>query len=163
MPVLVSGSNYRAILKQLGVNQKFFLELQCLRTKEQRIAYLRKNRQKLLTRGKCCYKIPRIDGSRGEVDPNAIIWRQSHKNNKACESCPTCICFSALDILTKLSSHASLLQLESHPDSLSDGPKKEKAEESLERAKILIPKHLLQRFPGQSYIRQNRITVSVLQ
>jgi hypothetical protein len=144
-----------------GVNQKFFLELQNLRTKERKIAYLRKNRNKILTRGKCCYTIPRVDGSTGDIDPNAILWRQMHKDNNACESCPTCVFLPALDILTKLSSHASLLQLETPPENLPIGSVvREKAEEALERAKILVPEHLIKRFPGQSYIRHNRITVS---
>jgi hypothetical protein len=83
-----------------------------------------------------------------------------HKDNKPCENCPTCIFLPALDILTKLSSHASLLQLEAPPESLPIGSvARESAEDALERAKILIPENLVQKFPGQSYIRQNRITV----
>lgn len=89
------------------------------------------------------------------------MWRKQHDNDITCENCPFCILFPALNILYKVSSHASLLQVHTTPDQFPVGSSDRRvAEENFERAKVLIPKHLVSFLPGQSYVRKTGIMVS---
>jgi hypothetical protein len=144
----------------VGVNQKFFLEFQHLQTKEQRIDYQRKHRNKIIRRCACCYTVPKRSDGTGGIDPKAILWRQHHPDNTPCEKCPFCILFPALHILYKVCSHASLLQLKLAPSQFSEGTEQRtNADYELKRLKLFIPQHVLSELPGKSYVRQNGIMV----
>ena len=139
---------------------QFFLEFQHKRSKEERIAYQRENRWKIIKRSDCCHPIPLIhpaDGSPCKIDPGAICWNQKHETGDQCEKCPFCICFTLLHILYKLSSHAALLQVREGPEKFGAGTKqRKKAKELLERAKFFIPEHLASQLPG-GYIQDSGI------
>lgn len=68
-----------------------------------------------MERGQCCtqYRIPLIVGTR-DVDPRASVWRSmpSHANDEECKKCPTCVCLPCMQILAKVASHPSLLQVD---------------------------------------------------
>jgi len=127
---------------------------------EERIEYQRQNRYKLKKRSECCYPIPLIrpdgggeDGdASAEIDPDAILWNQHHKDGLACSSrpfCPYCICFTCLHILYKLSSHAALLQCRDPPEKFAlHSEQRDRAEMLLERAKHFIPAHIAAQLPG---------------
>jgi SNF2 family DNA or RNA helicase len=143
---------------ECGVNQKFFLEYQHLPTKEQRIEYQRRNKDKIVTRRECCHSTPVLPGV--GIDPRAVLWRQykDHETLEECQRCPYCICFATLHILYKLSSHVGLLQLPAPPSSYKVGsPAHTKALNNLERAKVFLPLDILPQLPGGSYIREGSI------
>jgi hypothetical protein len=134
---------------------QFFLEYQHLQSKEERIIYQRKNRDKIVTRGQCCYKHPKLfDG--GGVDTKAVLWRQQHPDNQPCEKCPSCTLFGAMSILYKLCSHASLLQVKTPPERLEPNSSQHvEALRQLERARCFISSDLLSQFPGGYYFENS--------
>lgn len=143
---------------ECGVNQKFFLEYQHLTTKEQRIEYQRRNKDKIVKRRECCHATPVLPGV--GIDPRAVLWKQhkDHEGLQECERCPYCMLFSALHIVYKLSSHVALLQLPADPSTYKEGSKDHtKALNNLERAKVFLPLDILAKLPGGSYIRQDSI------
>lgn len=145
------------------MNQKFFLEIQRLQSKQEQIAYQRKHRKRIVRRCDCCHQIPRNCDVAGGIEPKAVLWRQGNKDNKPCPNCPFCILFPALHILYKLSSHASMLQLKAPPDHFAAGSEaRRNAELELERATTFIPEEVLSQLPGQSYVRQDGIMVCII-
>jgi SNF2 family DNA or RNA helicase len=140
-----------------GVNRKFFLEYQQLKTDDERVEYQRRHKADIETRAQCCFKIPRSNASEDGIDPDAVLWRQKHPDGEGCDQCPYCITFSALHILYKLSSHVALLQVEALPDHYAIGSaERKKAEHKLERAKHFLPPDVVQSLPG-GYIRDDGI------
>ena len=85
------------------------------------------------------------------------MWPSQHPDGERCDRCPTCILLPALNKLYKICSHASLLQVEHHPDTIEGEKAREKAERELAFAKVAIPKDVLRRLPGGSYIRGSSI------
>jgi Helicase conserved C-terminal domain len=134
---------------------QFFLEYQHLQNKEDRIEYQRNNRSKIITRGQCCYKYPKlVDG--GGAHPKAVLWRQQHPDDQPCDKCPSCTLFGAMSILYKLCSHAALLQVKIPPERLEPGSTQHgEALRQLERARCFIPSDLLSKFPGGYYFENS--------
>jgi len=129
-----------------------------LRSREEQIEYTRRNKDKLVVRGKCCHQTPRLQDGSGAIDPRARLWLEAHEEND--ELCandphgPYCINFAALHIVYKLSSHAALLQLKAAPEQFSkDSKQRKNMEKLLKRVKVLFPEHLLSQLPG-GYIRK---------
>ncbi len=86
-----------------GVNAGFFHRYQRLRTPSERFSYYRENRKQIITRGKCCYRIPLNPqyvegGNESIVHPDAVLWRMMkvHANGEGCRSCPSCCGLPAL-------------------------------------------------------------------
>lgn len=126
-----------------------------MRSTEDRIEYQRQNRNKITTRGQCCYKYPKVADGRG-VDPEAVLWRQQHVDDELCSKCPSCILFGAMSILYKLCSHAALLQVKTPPERLEAGSSQHtEALRQLERARCFIPPHLLSEVPGGYYFENS--------
>ena len=138
-----------------GVNDKFVMEYKALRTKEERVNYLRRHKDDIVARGSCCYRVPR--DSNGAIDAHAVLWRQQHDDGTTgCANCPTCIGLPCLSILYKLSSHVALLQAEKPPSACKKGSKDYlKAVSDEERAKEFLPKGILSQLPGGSYNRED--------
>jgi SNF2 family DNA or RNA helicase len=133
-----------------GVNLKFFLEYQQLTSKSQQIEYQRKNKNLIVKRSKCCYKVP--------TDDNAVLWRKQHMNGEQCDKCPFCVGFPAINILLKLSSHAALLQAKVPPEQFAVGcTEHTTAVEDLNKARVFIPPSLLDKMPGGSHFRNDGI------
>jgi SNF2 family DNA or RNA helicase len=154
--VLLSQSNGPC---ECGVNRKFFFEYQQLKTDDERLEYQRRHKKDIVTRSKCCFKIPRSNDSEDGINPGAVLWRQMHPDGVACPGpkpmCPYCITFAAMDILYKLSSHVALLQVEAPLDYYGIGSvERKKAEHKLERAKHFLPPDVVQSLPG-GYIRHD--------
>jgi superfamily II DNA or RNA helicase len=134
---------------------QFFLEFQHLDSSEEKTKYLRKHRNELVTRGQCCFPIPKLSRDGGGIDPRAVLWQQQHPDDKICDGCPSCILLSAMNILYKLSSHAALLQVKTPPDQFGAGSgQREKAEKMLKQAQHFLPDYLLSQLPG-GYIRES--------
>ena len=114
----------------------------------QQLNYYRRHKNEIVQRKKCCYQIP--------VGKTAL-WPAQHPDGEPCDRCPFCILLPALNKLYKICSHASLLQVDAHPDTIEGETAKEKAEKELAFAKIAIPKDILMQLPGQSYIRETSI------
>ena len=126
-----------------------------MRSKEDRIEYQRKNRDKITTRGQCCYKFPKAADGDG-VDPHAVLWRQQHLDDQTCSKCPSCTIFGAMSILYKLCSHVALLQVKTPPERLVPcSSQHTEALRQLERARCFIPTHLLQEVPGGYYFENS--------
>jgi Helicase conserved C-terminal domain len=141
-----------------GINQKFFYDLQQLSSNEERIEYRRRHRDELVTRAKCCYKVPETYRGSGEIHPDAILWRRQHENGEQCGFCPFCISFSAMSLLVKLSSHVGLIQPKAHPDSYPrNSADRKEAETKLELAKAFIPKEVINKDELPSYILEDSI------
>ena len=89
-----------------GVNAGFFHRYQRLRTLAERFAYYREHRKEIMTRGKCCYRIPlnpnyEEGGMEPKIHPDAVIWRmmKGHANGEGCKLCPSCCGLPALSKL----------------------------------------------------------------
>lgn len=127
-----------------------------MQSNEEKIEYQRKNRSKLVARGHCCYKYPKIANG-GGADLEAVLWRQQHDNGQPCIKCPSCTIFGAVSILYKLCAHVALLQVKTPPERLESGSSQHtEALRQLERAKCFIPPHLLSDIPG-GYFFENSI------
>jgi hypothetical protein len=120
-----------------GINQKFFHDLQQLSSREERIEYSRRHKDEVMTKARCCYKVPETYRGSGEIHPDAILWRRQHENCQQCGFCPFCISFSAMSLLIKLCSHIGLIQ----PNDNSDDRKE--FQTKLELAKAFIPKEVI--------------------
>jgi hypothetical protein len=145
---------YHRRLSNFALFLQFFLEYQHLKKQEERVEYQRKNRNKIITRGQCCYKYPKtLDGG---VEPNAVIWRQQHIDDEPCANCPSCSLFGAMSVLYKLSSHVSLLQVKTPPERLQAGSTQHINEmRQLERARCFLPPYLLSNIPGGYYFKSS--------
>lgn len=143
-----------------GVNKPFFKYLKKMRTREDKLEFLRENKNKIKRRAKHCYQVPIISLENRNIDPGALIWRYQHPDGVPCQDrrpvCPYCILFAAMSRLMKVCNHVALLQPGEDPENLTGAPRKE-AERDLAYAKAFIPEDCLEDLPGQSYIRQNSI------
>jgi SNF2 family DNA or RNA helicase len=148
-----------------GANRDLFQAYKLLHNEREKIDFQRRKRDFIVRRWECCWKIPKnpnygIDGDEEEIDPRAPLWRWQHQEGKACDNCPYCMTFPALSKLYKLSSHASLLQLNRSPDSYQEpSPSWQSAMKDLDFARVAIPEHILQELPGRSYVRHDGIMV----
>lgn len=138
-----------------GVNKRFFIEYQRLNSRDEQIAYQRRHRNDIIPRKKCCYKVRKATDLQ-----DSVLWRQNHESNEPCDqdSCPLCICLPAVTVLSKLSSHVSLLQAEvptSQIDRHVEPRKWEAARQMEEQAKVFLPDHLLGELPGGSRYQNN--------
>ena len=111
----------------------------------QKLEYYRRHKGDIVQRKQCCYQVPTGD--------RIALWPAQHSNGEPCSQCPTCILLPALNKLYKICSHASLLQVDCHPDLVENEREKIMAEKNLAFAKIAIPDDVLTLLPGQSYIR----------
>lgn len=141
-----------------GVNRPFFKFLKKMRTREDKLEFMRKNRKEVWKRSGCCYRTPIISLDDRRIDPGAVIWKNHHEKDVPCPgpfpSCPHCILFAAMSRLLKVCNHVALLQPAAHPDSLKGAQRKD-AERDLKYAEAFIPEDCLEDLPGKSYIRQN--------
>lgn len=136
---------------------QFFLEYEHLRSRKEKIDYFRRNKGKLIQRGKCCYQYPRDPNNPGKVDQGAVLWLQQHEGSIMCKTCPKCTSLPAMSILIKVSSHAALLQVDNTPDKFGEGSQQRSyAEDNLARAKQFIPHDCLAEMPG-GYVRENTL------
>ena len=153
-----------------GENRRFFTEYQRLRTKEERIAYQRRNREKIIRRKKCCYQIPKNpnwdpddpdDDEQPLIFPTAVLWRFQHENDEQCDYCPFCISFPAFSKLYLLSNHAALLLSEKDPSSHVEGSQPWRdATKAVAFAEAAIPQDILRHMPGSRsnpYVRDDGI------
>ena len=115
----------------------------------QKTEYYRRHKKSIIQRKNCCYTVPK-----GE---KVALWPLQHPNGVACDRCPTCMLLPALNKLYKICSHASLLQVECHPDLVQDEKEKVMAEKNLAFANIAIPDDVLQKLPGKSHVRVTSI------
>jgi len=160
-----------------GINRAYFARYKHLKTRKEQINYQRRHKKEIIKRKDCCHSIP-LNPNRNEpgqpwIDPDAALWKSFHPNDKACDttncdnaanefkkqSCPGCIQLPALQMLYKLCSHASLLQLDIDPCSLEVGSEdRKKAERKLAFAKVALGSSgILDRLPGGSYVREDGI------
>lgn len=140
-----------------GINQKFFSEYKRMRNKKEQSDYIRQNRSNIVKRKTCCYITPRIPGT-SRMNPDAVIWRSMHPNDKECKKCPTCILFPCFQKLYDLSSHPSLLQIDpTHKSFDKDSVYNSKTEDLVRFAKVALSKSVLSELPGKSYFRQGGI------
>ena len=102
-----------------GVNSAIYRKALQLRTDNERLAFLRRHKSEIKKMGECCYEAPFADG-RGsvengdEIHPDAVLWKRHHPTGKLCERCPYCCLFPALVVLSKVCSHACLIQVDPH-------------------------------------------------
>ena len=130
--------------------------------RKEQIEYQRRHKGDLIPRKRCCYRVPFLQSedkkNPGCIDPNAVLWRISHPDNKECDRCPTCILLPALQKLYKICSHASLIQAGKHPDKVKTGTKEwDKCQNELDFAKVVISPSVLSRLPGKSFVREDSI------
>lgn len=142
-----------------GVNRPFFKFLRKMKTKQDKLDFLRQNKREIWKRSACCYRTPIISLNDRSIDPGAVIWKNHHENDEPCPmdrriKCPYCVLFAAMSRLLKVCNHVALLQPEAHPDSLKGAQRKDAARD-LAYAKAFIPEDCLEDLPGKSYIRQN--------
>lgn len=115
----------------------------------QKIEYHRRRKKQIVQKKNCCYNIPKGD--------KVALWPAQHPDGEPCDKCPTCILLPALNKLHKICSHASLLQVDKHPDLIDSETEKELAAKNFAFAKIAIPDDVLSKLPGNSYIRETSI------
>lgn len=113
------------------------------------------------SRKSCCYKYPFLPGTEN-IDPRAILWLGQHDKTQIgdddfCKQCPSCILLPALSKLYKVCSHASMLQLDRHPDHIEGEAERKRAENELAFAKLVLSPEVLKILPGNSYIRESSI------
>lgn len=103
-----------------GVNRLLFQRYLNLPTQKERVEFLRTNKRRIKKMGDCCYEAPFANDGRGslengdEIHPDAVLFRRQHPEGKKCDSCPYCCSFPALVLLSKVCSHACLLQVDPH-------------------------------------------------
>lgn len=158
------------------MNNKFFLEYQRLATPSEKLAYHRRHKKQIRSRAECCGKYPKEKLS-GKIDRTAVLWVTNKDHCLSgdevvgCKSCPYCVLFSAMSILEKVSSHASLLQApqavaslmtsegeidHAFSSSLMSSEKFRELQHKLTIAKAFIPQDCLEYFSG-GYVRQPNI------
>lgn len=147
-----------------GVNRSIFEGYKRLHNRNERVEFLRRHKDDITRRKKCCYKIPENPNRESDDDPfilpNAVLWRFQHEEDEECEMCPYCVQFPAYNKLYKLSSHAALLLAERDPSSLVEGSQSwTDAAKDLAFARVAIPPDLLSELPGGSnpYVIQDGI------
>ena len=141
-----------------GVNKEFFSNMALLRSRDEKINYFRNHKNELKNRAKCCFKTPTVALGSAEIDPRAVLWKQKHPNDEACQKCPFCIIFPTMHILFKLSTHVGLIQPQHPPESLPEGSQsRRQAQKEYEIAKAFIPPDVLQQLQMPSLIRQKGI------
>ena len=153
-----------------GVNRQYFRGYKKMKTHKEQLDYQRRNKSSLALKKECCYKYPwnPFRGQPGEpmIDPEAVLWRQSHEKVIGCPSeiaedildgkyvvcshCPGCTTLAAMHKLHKISSHPNLIQV----DRL-DSPAEQK--KKLEFAKVALPPDILRDMPGGSYYKSDGI------
>lgn len=149
-------------------NEEFFRQYKRLPSRAQKIDYLRRHKDHIKSRARCHHRAPWDRSSSDGISPKAVLWRQLPFHNamsdtarpSPCESCPWCLCFPTIGILSRLCSHVSLLQASKAPDAIDSNETKdlERAQAELERAKVFLPSYLIEAdaIPG-GYIRRNGV------
>jgi hypothetical protein len=145
-----------------GVNAGFFQRVHRLKTRAERVALFRQNKDNVVKRRECCYQYPQNPryqegGDEPMIDPDAPIWRmlRGHDDGLPCERCPFCCGFPTLTKLYKLGDHLALLQAVKSTGSDEVGsPQYVEFAKNLEFAKVALP-HVVDRLPGGSYIRRD--------
>lgn len=86
-----------------GVNSGFFQRVHRLKTRAERVAFYRQNKDSIVVRRECCYMYPQNPryvegGDEPLIDPDAAIWRMinGHGNGEPCSKCPFCCGFPTL-------------------------------------------------------------------
>lgn len=90
-----------------GRNAEHEHNLSRLATSEEKLEYYRKHKKLIFKKWKCCYTIPTLSRVSSTVNPRAVLWRQQHPDDEACEQCPFCMIFPMLNILHKVSTHGT--------------------------------------------------------
>lgn len=106
----------------------------------------------------CCYKFPYLPETE-IIDPNAVLWLTHHEAGYGCNLCPSCILLPALQKLYNVCSHASMLQVNVNPDHVEDEKEKQRANNDLAFAKVVLTPEILHQMPGESYYRHSSIMV----
>ena len=118
------------------VNTDWFRRFLAIKDDKERLAYQRKYKGRLVPKGECCYKAPWANGpadGTGNINPEAVLWLHQHSGQKLCDSCPSCTLFPAMSVLSKVCSHASLIQVD--PESRRKKTKEE-YQYAIEKAKV---------------------------
>lgn len=129
-----------------------------LKTTAEKARYTRDHDYK--TRAQCCHPTP----AKEELE-TAVLWRHQHPEDKypggderCCERCPFCILLPCLSKLYQLSSHLTLLQVDT-PKKKADKKDKDKLKQE-EFAKIAFPDSVLKVLPGESHHRCDEMIVT---
>ncbi len=117
--------------------------------RKQRLEFWRRHKKEIVKRKHCCYRTC--------ANEKSVLWDHQHPNGGECERCPTCIFFPAITFLSKVCSHASLIQARQHPDYAQSEKEKEQSQKEYDFARIAIPKNILPDLPGGTYIRKSSI------
>jgi DNA excision repair protein ERCC-6-like 2 len=130
-----------------SANDKVFREYKLMKTKAQRVDFMRRNKDRITRRCECHYRCPWDKSSPDGIAANAVLWRQVGDHGQppcCCKSCPWCIGLPALSILYRLVSHVSLLQVDENPAILPRGSQDHiAATKELEKAKAFLPPKLV--------------------
>ncbi|GKY93153.1 hypothetical protein MPSEU_000283300 [Mayamaea pseudoterrestris] len=138
-----------------GVNADWCERFLKLKTREEQIEFQRRNKSALKTKAECCYRAPFENGMGDEGDaihPNAVIWLHQHPKEHLCLRCPYCCILPAMTILSKVCSHASLIQVDRHNAS---GKSKEDFEYAKDMARVFLPKEVVNDLPGKGIYRES--------
>jgi hypothetical protein len=138
-----------------GVNAELFEKYKSLPNKRDRIDYLRRHKDDIVTRRDCCFRWPGSNEPTG-IDRRAVLWLQAHDDNIPCKKCPYCYGLPALNVLYKLSSHLALLQVKNRSSALQEGTKAHKeALKEEERARALFPQDIVSKLPGGTMYQED--------
>jgi SNF2 family DNA or RNA helicase len=125
-----------------GVNAEWCKRFLNIADREKRLEFQRRNRRLLKTKGSHCYSAPFVHGSGEEGDPihpDAIIWKRQHPDSEMCERCPHCCTLPAMTVLSKVCSHASLIQVDRHNASGKSPEDFEYAKEMARVSAMFVP------------------------
>jgi SNF2 family DNA or RNA helicase len=146
-----------------AANNEVFREYKRRTTMEQKIYYVRQNKDKIVRRCRCHYRCPWDYSSSDGIAVNAVLWREKHQSLSGelaqCENCPWCISLPALALLNRLVSHVSLLQAKENPDRWSPWAREyAKAMRELAHAKGFLPSEMVaeNKIPG-GYFRDDSL------
>eukprot|EP00934_Nitzschia_sp_Nitz4_P000067 Nitzschia sp. Nitz4//scaffold38_size140716//41140//46477//NITZ4_003135-RA/size140716-augustus-gene-0.121-mRNA-1//1//CDS//3329550042//67//frame0 len=148
-----------------GVNLAFFQRVQRLKTPAERVSYYRENKNSVIPKHQCCYKIPRNPryeegGTEPLIDPDASLWRmlKAHQDDQECKMCPFCCGLPALTKVYKLADHLALLQVVRTPGCQEEGsPEHIEMMKELEFAKVALLPEIVEQLPGKSHFRKDGI------